>query len=125
MIAFSEKLRQIDARFKRTPPERYARWLLIPSILVIVTLGPATYSWGVDGPFRAIHYPWATLIWMLSLPFAFLSYEGFVATWRSHLPLSQKFAFLICHLAAATLSLVPLAVLLSVSLAIGGTNGDR
>jgi len=121
----SETLTAIDARFKSVAPERYARWLVLPSILVILILGPAMYLWGVDGPFRVLRYPQATLIWAVSLPLAFFSYEGLVAVWRCRLGLAAKLALSLCHLSAIALSLVPMVVEIVVIGAVGGVNRDR
>jgi hypothetical protein len=123
--AIVAKLTAIDAHFKRISPARYSRWLLLPSILVVATLGPALYLWGPDGPFRVLQFPQATLIWALSLPFAFFSYEGLVITWRAPLKLSRKLVFFVCHLSAIALSLIPIVVQILVIRAIGGVNGDR
>ena len=97
----------------------------MPSCVVILALGPALLVWGADGPFRVHVYPQATFIWAVSLPLAFFSYEGLVATWRAPLKLSQKLVFLLCHLFAIALSLIPIVVLIIIIRAIGGVNGDR
>jgi hypothetical protein len=123
--ALLAKLSSLDARFKAVDPCRYARWLLPPSMLVIITLAPALYLWGPDGPFRVFQFPYATVIWTLSLPLAFFSYEGLVVTWRAPLTLSRKLAFSVCHLFAIALSLIPVAVQVVIIWAIGGVNGDR
>ena len=125
MNTLSKKLTALDARFKNITPERYARSLLVPSCVVILALVPALLVWGADGPFRVNVYPHATLIWAVSLPLAFLSYEGLVATWRAPLKLSQKLVFSLCHLFAIALSLIPIVVLIIIICAIGGVNGDR
>jgi hypothetical protein len=119
------KLIAIDAHFKRIDPSRYSRWLLLPSLLVIVTLTPALYLWGPDGPFRVLQFPQATAVWTLSLPLAFFSYEGLVVTWRAPLKLSRKLAFSACQLSAIALSLIPIIVQVIIIRAIGGVNGDR
>jgi hypothetical protein len=119
------KLTAIDARFKRIDPSSYSRWLLLPSVLVIVTLTPALYLWGPIGPFRVLQFPQATVVWTLSLPLAFFSYEGLVVTWRTPLTLSRKLAFFACHISAITLSLIPIIAQVIIIRAIGGLNGDR
>jgi hypothetical protein len=106
-------------------PERYSRWLLLPSIYVVGTLGPALYLWDLDGPFRVLQFPQATVIWALSLPFAIFSYEGLAVTWHAPLKLNRKLAFSVCHLSAIALSLIPIVVQILVIRAIGGVNGDR
>jgi hypothetical protein len=123
--SLAAKLAAIDAHFKRIDSSRYSRWLLLPSILVIVTLTPAPYLWGPAGPFRVLQFPQATVVWAVSLPLAFFSYEGLVATWRAPLKLSQKLAFSLCHLSAITLSLIPIVVQIMIIRAIGGVNGAR
>lgn len=125
MRALAAKLTAIDARFKRIDPSRYSRWLLLPSVLVIVTLAPALYLWGPDGPFRVLQFPQATVIWTLSLPLVFFSYEGLVVTWRTPLKLSRKLTFSACHISAIALSLIPIIAEVIIIRAIGGVNGDR
>lgn len=125
MSALSDKLVAIDAKFRRIPAERYASLLLVPSCIVVLALGPAVYFWDIDGPFRVRLYPQATVIWLLSLPLAFFSYEGLVAAWRSRLSLTRKLAFSVFHLAAIGLSLAPIFFFLLVVWAIGGLHGDR
>jgi hypothetical protein len=123
--ALLSKLTAMDSRLKRVSSDRYARWLLLPSVIVVLTLVPAIYFWDVDGPFRVSRFPQATLIWGLSLPLVFFSYEGLVAVWRSRFSISTKLAFSICHLSAIGLSLIPIVVLILVIIAIGGVHGDR
>ena len=125
MNALSKKLTALDARFRSIAPERYAQLLLVPSCVVIVALGPALLVWGADGPFRVHVYPQATLIWAVSLPLVFFSYEGIVAAWRSRVHLPAKIGFFLCHLSAIALSLVPIVVLCVIVWAIGGVNHDR
>ncbi len=123
--ALLAKLTAMDSRLKGISSERYAHWLLVPSVIVILTLAPAIYFWGVDGPFRAIRFPQATLVWVLSLPLAFFSYEGLVALWRSGFSIRAKLALSICHLSAIALSLIPIVVQILGIIAIGGAHGDR
>jgi hypothetical protein len=125
VYALLGKLTAMDSRLKRASPERYACWLLLPSVIVVVTLAPAIYLWGIEGPFRVLRFPQATLVWGLSLPLAFFSYEGLVAVWRSRFSISSKFAFSICHLCSIALSLMPIVVQILVIIAIGGVHGDR
>jgi hypothetical protein len=119
------KLHSLDARFKAIDPCRYVCWLLLPSSVVVLTLAPALYFWGFDGPFRPLQFPQATIIWALSLPLAFFSYEGLVVTWRARLTLRRKLVFSLWHLFAIALSLVPIVTLIMIVRAIGGANGDR
>jgi hypothetical protein len=122
--ALSEKLASLDARFKSIAPERYARWLLVPSFVVILALGPALLLWGADGPFRVNMYPQATLIWAVSLPLVFFSYEGIVTAWRSRYRLPAKIGFSLVHLSAIALSLLPIVVFCLMVWAIAGVDHD-
>ena len=124
MNVLSEKLASLDARFKSIAPERYAFWLLVPSFVVILTLGAAVLLWGADGPFRVNVYPQATLIWAISLPLVFFSYEGIVTTWRSRHRLPAKIGFSLIHLSAMALSLLPIVVLCLMVWAIAGVDHD-
>ena len=125
MNVLAEKLTALDARFRSIAPDRYARWLLVPSFIVILALGPALLLWGADGPFRVHVYPQATLIWAVSLPLVFFSYEGIVAVWRSRFRVPAKIALSLCHLSAIALSLLPIVVFCLIVWAIGGVNHDR
>ena len=125
MNAFSDKLVALDAKFRGIAAERYASLLFIPSAIVVLVLAPAIHFWGADGPFRVHLYPLATVVWALTLPLAFFSYEGIVTVWRTRLSLTRKLIFSACHLTAIALSLAPVIVFLLVVWAIGGVHGDR
>jgi hypothetical protein len=123
--ALSKKLIAFDVRFRSITPERYAPWLLLPSCVIILALGPALFLWGADGPFRVHIYPQATLIWTVSLPLVFFSYEGMVVVWRSRFRVPAKIAFSFCHLSAIALSLLPIVVFCWIIWAIAGVDHDR
>jgi hypothetical protein len=123
--ALSAILAGLDARLKRIAVERYASLLLVPSAIVILALGSAISLWGVDGVFRVHLYPQATVVWAVSLPLVFFSYEGLVAVWRCRFSFGRKLAFSLCHIVAIALSVTPILVFLALVVAIGGVHGDR
>jgi hypothetical protein len=122
--ALSAKLLALDAKLKGVAPERYALWLLIPSAILLLTLCPAAFFWGIDASFRPTLYPQATIVWAVSLPLAFLSYEGLLAAWRSRFSFPRKLSFTAFHLAAIILALSPIYVFAVMVWAIGGFDGN-
>ncbi|HMG03877.1 MAG TPA: hypothetical protein VK581_00365 [Chthoniobacterales bacterium] len=108
-------LTAIDQRLKSLDP-RYNRWLLIPSVAVVLILLTCLLRYGLGGTFRV---PVVTRIWVGSIPLIFFSFIGLGISWRTRYSVIVKLAFILIHLAAVVLFLVPLFIFLLLVFALG------
>lgn len=108
MTSITAKLLTVDRRLKSLEPHRYSRWLALPSCIVIALLIP----WLLGSWFGFLRLRLSDLVWPLSAAFIGFSMVGVATVWRTRHSLPVKLGFLLLHLTAVALFLVPIVIFL-------------
>jgi len=98
-------LAAVDQWLKSADPQRYSRWLLVPSSIVIALMLPWALGDGFGVGFRA---PLGWHSWPASAPFVAFSFIGLGTTWRIRHSLAIKLIFFLWHAVAVVLFITPL-----------------
>jgi hypothetical protein len=106
MTSITAKLLTVDRRLKSLEPNAYSRWLALPSCIVIALLTP----WLLGSWFGVLRVHLSDLVWSLSAVFVGFSMVGVATVWRTRHSLAAKLGFLVLHLTAIALFLVPIVV---------------
>jgi len=109
MTSITAKLLTIDRRLKSLDPQRYGRWLAIPSCIVIALLLP----WLLGPWFGVLRLPISDLVWSLSALFVGFSMAGLATVQRTRYSLSAKLGFFLLHLTAVALFVTPIVIFAS------------
>ena len=97
-------LAAVDQWMKSVDPDRYSRWLLLPSGIVVALMLPWVLGDFLGVGFRA---PLRLLSWPASAPFVALSFIGLGTTWRTRHCFAAKVGFFLWHALAVALFITP------------------
>lgn len=97
-------LAAVDQWMKSLDPQRYSRWLLLPSSIVVGLMLP----W-VLGDFFGVGFPapLRSLSWPASAPFVAFSFIGLSSKWRTRHCFGVKIGFFLWHVLAVALFITP------------------
>ena len=100
----STMLAAVDQWMKSVDPNRYGRWLLLPSGIVVALMLPWVLGDFLGVGFRA---PLRLLSWPASAPFVAFSFIGLSTTWRTRHCFAVKVGFFLWHALAVALFITP------------------
>jgi len=100
----STMLAAVDQWMKSVDPQRYSRWLLLPSSIVVTLMLPWVLGDFFGVGFRA---PLRALSWPASAPFVVFSFIGLSTTWRTRHCFAAKVGFFLWHALAVALFITP------------------